>query len=238
MKPIYHRILIKLSGEQLVGEQQFGIDAKLIQWIANEVKATTELGVQVVIMVGGGNFVRGAEIAGGGITRINADYMGMLGTMMNGLAMTDIFNEAGVPTRLLTSVRADQVADPFTQRRAFSHLNKGRVVVLAGGIGLPYVTTDTAAMGLALQLECDVVCKLTKVDGVYDRDPVKFSDAKKLTTISFQQAVEDPNIKVMDKAAMGFALEHNKPIAVFALHQAGNLKRFATGEPIGTLIKD
>ncbi len=236
MKPTYHRILLKLSGEQLAGDQHCGIDVKLISWIADEVKAAIEVGSQIVIMVGGGNFVRGAEIAGSGVSRINGDYMGMLGTMINGLALTDVFNEVGVSTRLLTNVRADQVADPFTQRRAFSHLDKGRAVVLAGGIGLPYVTTDTAAVGLALQLECDIICKLTKVDGVYDRDPLKFPDAKKFETISFQEAIEKPDIRVMDKAALGFAMEHKKPIAVFAFGEAGNLRRFALGEAIGTRI--
>lgn len=236
MKPAYNRILLKLSGEQLAGEKHCGIDTKLIAWIADEVKAATDMGTQIAIMIGGGNFIRGAEVATGGITRINADYMGMLGTMINGLAVTDVFNEAGVPTRLLTNIRADQVADPFTQRRAFSHLDKGRVIVLAGGIGLPYVTTDTAAVGLALQLECEIICKMTKVDGVYDRDPAKFPDAKKFERVSFEEAVENPNIRVMDKAAMAFAQDHNKPIAVFALHEAGNLRRFVTGESVGTRI--
>lgn len=236
MKPAYKRLLIKLSGEQLAGEFDGGVDQKRVEWIAAEIKTATELGVQVAIMVGGGNFVRGAQIAGGGIGRVTGDYMGMLGTLLNGLAITDIFNHTGLETRLLSNLQADQVADQFTQRRAISHLTKGRVVILAGGTSQPYLTTDTSAVNFALQLDCDVVCKLTKVDGVYSQDPIKFPDAKKFDTLSFQQAVEDPGIMVMDKAAMGLAMEHKKPIAVFALHQPGNLQRFATGELVGTII--
>ena len=233
----YKRILIKLSGEQLAGEHENGIDIQSIAWIASEIKAATDLGVQIAVMVGGGNFMRGANVAGTGLTRINADYMGMLGTAMNGLALHDIFNANDVPTRLLTSIKADQIIDQFTPRRALSHLEKDRVVVVAGGIGQPFLTTDTAAVSLALQLDCDIVCKLTKVDGVYDKDPMKFDDAKKFETLSLQEAVENPNITVMDKAAMGLAAEQKKPIAVLALKTAGNLRRFVLGESVGTVVR-
>lgn len=232
----YKRLLLKLSGEQLAGNFEGGVDAKLIGWIAKEVKQAADAGAEVAIMVGGGNFVRGAQIAGSGISRVNADFMGMLATLMNGLALTDIFNDQGVPARLLTNIRADSAADHFTQRRAFSHLEKGRVIVIAGGTGRPYFTTDTSAVSLALELDCGVVGKVTKVDGVYDKDPAKHSDAKRFKTLSFQEAVENPHITVMDKAALGLAMEQLKPVIIFDLHKAGNIRRVALGEDVGTVI--
>lgn len=236
MKLAYKRLLLKLSGEQLAGAFDGGIDPKIVEWIAKEVQRAKETGAEIAIMVGGGNFARGAQIAGHGISRVNADYMGMLGTMMNGLALADIFNANGVGTRLLTSIRADQVADEFTNRRAKHHLEKGRIVVVAGGVGRPFLTTDTAAVNLALELDCDVVCKITKVDGVYDRDPAKHSDAKRLEKISFQEAVSNSEITVMDKAAMGLAMEQNKPIIIFDLLKEDNIRRVALGDGIGTII--
>lgn len=236
MKLSYKRLLLKLSGEQLAGSFDGGIDPSIVTWIAKEVKQAQEIGVEVAIMVGGGNFVRGAQIAGYGISRVNADYMGMLGTFINGLALADIFNANGVDTRLLTNIRADQVADQFTNRRAKHHLEKGRVIVVAGGIGRPYLTTDTAAVSLALELNCDVVCKATKVDGVYDRDPAKYPDAKRLEKISFQEAVSNPEINVMDKAAMGLAMEHSKPIVVFDLLKESNIRRVVQVDSVGTII--
>jgi uridylate kinase len=232
----YSRILLKLSGEQLAGDYDGGIDAKLIVWIAGEIKAATDVGAQVVVMVGGGNFIRGAQITGNGIARVTGDLMGMLGTMINGLAVADIFNNAGLPSCVLTNVKADQVADYFTQRRALDHLQKGHVVITAGGVGRPYLTTDTAAVNLALELDCNVVFKVTKVDGVYDKDPAKHKDAKRLEHISFQQAVEDPNIKVMDKAALGLAMEQKIPIMIFDLHKEDNIRQAVLGEPVGTII--
>ncbi len=232
----YKRILVKLSGEQLAGEFEGGIDPKLAGWLADEVETVTKAGCQVVIMVGGGNFVRGAQIAGHGIQRVTADHMGMLGTMINALALTDIFEAKGLKTRCLSNIFAEQVAEPFVHRLANKHLEKGRVVVVAGGSGRPYVTTDTAAVNIALELGCQVVLKATKVDGVYDRDPTKHSDAQKLSKLSFQQAVEDSGIKIMDKAAMGLAMEHNMPIVVFDALQPGNIQKIVDGEDVGTLI--
>lgn len=232
----YSRILLKLSGEQLAGEYNGGIDAKLIVWIAKEIKSATDIGAQVVVMVGGGNFIRGTQIAGNGITRVTGDLMGMLGTMINGIAVADIFSDAGLPSYTLTSIKADQVADYFTQRKALDHLQKGRVVILAGGVGRPYLTTDTAAVNLALELDCDIVFKVTKVDGVYDKDPAKHKDAKRLEHISFQQAVEDSNIKVMDKAALGLAMEQKIPIMIFDLHKEDNIRQAVLGKPVGTII--
>ncbi len=232
----YKRILLKLSGEQLSGDYEGGIDPKIARFIAEEIKKVRDTGAEVAIMVGGGNFVRGAQIAGHGIKRVTADHMGMLATMINALALTDIFEENGVRTRCLSNIFAEQVAEPFVHRLANKHLEKGRVVIVAGGIGRPYLTTDTAAVSLALELDCHVTMKATKVDGVFDKDPEKFADAKRLEKISFQQALENPNIAVMDKAAMGLALEHNMKIAVFDLSKSDNLLKAVQGENIGTII--
>jgi uridylate kinase len=233
---MYKRILLKISGEQLAGQHESGLDPEIAAWLAEEVRKVTDTGTQVVIMVGGGNYVRGAQIAGHGIKRVTADQMGMLGTMMNALAVTDIFEANGLPTRCLTNIFAEQVAEPFIHRLAEKHLERGRVVIVGGGSGRPYVTTDTAAVVLGLEIDCDIVIKTTKVDGVYDKDPEKFSDAKKFDTLTFQQAVENPDIKIMDKAAMGLASEQNMPIIICKLKPAGNIARVANGETVGTII--
>lgn len=230
------RILLKLSGEQLAGKFESGIDPELAGWIAEEVKKTAEAGYQVIIMVGGGNFLRGAQIAGHGIQRVTGDQMGMLATMINALGLTDIFEAKGIKTRCLSTVFAEQVAEPFVHRLANKHLEKGRVVIVAGGSGRPYVTTDTAAVILALELDCRVIMKATKVDGVYDKDPNKFDDATRLPTLGYQQALSDDSIAVMDKAAMGMAMEHKKPIVIFDAMKDGNILRVAQGEDIGTII--
>ena len=232
----YKRILLKLSGEQLAGEFDAGIDPKLASWLAAEVKKVVDGGCQVVIMVGGGNFVRGAQIAGHGIKRVTGDHMGMLGTLINALALTDIFETQDLPTRCLSSIFAEQVAEPFVHRLANKHLEKGRVVIVAGGIGRPYLTTDTAAVALSLELDCQAVLKATKVDGVYDKDPAKNENAKRLTSLSHQQAVEDGAIKVMDKAAMGLAMEHKLPIIVFDAMNSGNILEVVQGHEVGTVI--
>lgn len=232
----YKRILLKLSGEQLAGKFEGGIDAELGAWLAREIKKIADGGTQVVIMVGGGNFARGAQLAGHGIKRVTADHIGMLATMMNALALTDIFESQGVPTRCLSSIFAEQVAEPFIHRLAEKHLEKGRVVIAAGGIGRPYLTTDTAAVSLALELGCDVVMKATKVDGVYDKDPAKFPEAVKVDKMGFQQAVSDAHIKIMDKAALGLAMEHDLPIVVFDAMQDGNILKAVNGQTAGTII--
>jgi len=234
---IYKRVLLKLSGEQLAGKFDSGIDPERASWLAGEIKQTIDQDIQVVIMVGGGNFVRGAQIAGHGVQRVTADHMGMLGTMINALALTDIFEAHGLPTRCLSNIFAEQVAEPFVHRLANKHLEKGRVVIVAGGIGRPYLTTDTAAVSLALELNCDVVLKATKVDGVYDKDPAKHDDAKKLEELSYQKAVEDGSIKVMDKAAMGLAMEHEMPLVIFNAMESGNIASAAKGEVVGTKIQ-
>ena len=232
----YNRILLKLSGEQLAGKLDGGFDAEIGIWLAQEVKKVADSGTQVVIMIGGGNLARGAQIAGHGIKRVTADHIGMLATMMNALALTDIFESQGVPTRCLSSIFAQQVAEPFVHRLAEKHLEKGRVVIVAGGSGRPYVTTDTAAAILALELNCDVVLKATKVDGVYDKDPAKFTDAVKIDSMSFEEAVSNNAIRVMDKAALGLAMEHHLPIVVFDSMQPDNVLKLARGESVGTKI--
>lgn len=232
----YKRVLLKISGEQLSGKYESGIDSELCTWLADEIKKVSDTGTQVVIMVGGGNFARGAQLAGNGIKRVTADHIGMLGTMMNALALTDIFEAEGIKTRCLSNIFAQQVAESFVHRLAEKHLEKGRVVVTAGGIGRPYLTTDTAAVSLALELGCEVVLKATKVDGVYDKDPSSHQDAKKIERMSYQTAVEDKHIKVMDKAALGLALEYEMPIIVFDAMESGNLVQTTQGQTTGTII--
>lgn len=187
-------------------------------------------------MIGGGNYARGAQLVGGGVQRVSADNIGMLATMMNAIALADVFNASGVPARALSNIKADQVLDQFTHRRAISHLTKQRVVIAAGGTARPYLTTDTAAVSLALELDCDVIIKATKVDGVYDKDPAKFDDATKFDALTLQQAVERPDIKVMDKAAIALAADYNLPLIVCRLLDENNLVRAASGESVGTSI--
>ena len=233
---MYKRILLKLSGEQLQGEYDSGFDANRAAWIASEVQKIVENGSQVIVMIGGGNYARGAQLTGGGVRRVSADNIGMLATMMNAIALTDVFNAEGLPARSLTNVKSDQVMDQFTHRRALSHLDKGRVVVVAGGIGRPYLTTDTAAVSLALEMDCDVIMKATKVDGVYDSDPSANPSAVRYERLTLQQAVEEPDIKVMDKAAIALAADHQQSIIVLELLQENNLVRAANGESVGTTI--
>lgn len=232
----YNRVLLKFSGEQLAGGFENGVDPEVCSWLAEQVKEVAKSGVQVVIMIGGGNMVRGANVAKHGIRRVTADHMGMLATMINALALTDIFEHNNVPTRCLSSIFAEQVAEPFVHRLAEKHLQNGRVVIVAGGVGRPYFTTDTAAVELALELDCEVVLKATKVDGVYDDDPKQNSKAKKFDKLPFQQAVENSAIKVMDKAALGMAMEHKMPVIVFDAMRPGNIQKTINGQTDGTLI--
>ena len=231
---MYKRILLKLSGEQLQGKYDSGFDTERAIWIAGEIKKVEA--TEIVIMIGGGNYVRGAQTAGSGIERVTADNMGMLSTLLNALALADVFNANGVNARALSSVKADQVVDQFTHRRALSHLAKKRVVIVAGGTGRPYLTTDTAAVSFALELDCDAIFKATKVDGVYNDDPETNPAASKYDTISLQEAVENPAVRVMDKAAIALAADHKQSIVVFELLKENNIARAAAGEPIGTTV--
>jgi uridylate kinase len=231
------RILLKLSGEMLAGQYDFGIDPQIATFLSTEIKQVTESGCQIVLVVGGGNMVRGADVAGMGIKRVTADQMGMLSGLINSMAMTDIFESNGLKTRCLSNIFAQQLAESYSFRLAEKHLQKNRVVIVAGGIARPYFTHDTAAVSIALELDCELVLKATKYDGVYDKDPAKFDDAVKLDKVSFQQAVEDNAIKVMDKAAIGLAMEQQKPIVVFDVMKPGNLASIVNDQAVGTLIK-
>ncbi len=235
VKP-FKRILIKISGEQLAGEYEFGVDPKIANFLAQEIKKVVNAGHQLIVVVGGGNMVRGAEIAGNGIKRVTADQMGMLSGLINSMCLTDIFESKGIQTRCLSNIYAEQVAESFSFRRAEKHLEAGRVVIVAGGIARPYFTHDTAAVSFALELEAEVVLKATKVDGVYDQDPHKYTNAKKIEHITFDEAVSNRQIKVMDKAALGLALEQKVPIVVFNPIKEDNILKVAEGNIVGTLI--
>lgn len=230
------RILLKFSGEQLAGKHEFGIDPEVARYIAYECKQVVDAGCQLILVIGGGNLVRGAEIAGNGIKRVTADQMGMLSGLMNAMAMTDIFESEGVATRCTSNIYATQLAESYTFRLAEKHLERGRIVMIAGGLGRPYFTHDTAAVSLGLELGCDYVLKATKVDGVYDKDPAKHTDAVKVDNLSFEQAVKDDAIKIMDKAALGLAMEQHMPLVVFNAMQPGDLLKICQGEGVGTKI--
>lgn len=233
---MYKRILLKLSGEQLQGQFDSGFDHERAYWVAEQIKPALDDGTEVVIMVGGGNYVRGNQIIGHGIQPVSAHNIGMLSTLMNAIALSDVFNDAELPTRALSSVNIDQFIDRYTFRRANSHLEKGRVVIIGGGIGRPFLTTDTAALNLAQEMNCDVVIKTTKVDGVYDKDPTKHDDAIKYDRLSYQEALSSPTINVMDNAAIGVAMDEHKPVIICDLLTDGNIARAARGEAVGTLI--
>lgn len=230
------RVLLKLSGEQLAGKYEVGIDPDVAGYLAEEIKQVLATGCQLVIVVGGGNMVRGVEVAGHGIKRVTADQMGMLSGLINAMAMTDIFEAHGISTRCLSNIFADQVAEAYSFRRAEKHLQQGRVVIVAGGMGRPYFTHDTAAVNLALELNCETVLKATKFDGVYNKDPAIHKEAKKLAAVTFQQAVENADIKVMDKAALGLAMEQNMPLIIFDIMQPDSLKKVVSGDAVGTHI--
>lgn len=233
---MYKRILLKLSGEQLQGDLHSGFDHNRAKWIAEQIKPVVDNGTQVVIMVGGGNYVRGNQIAGNGIQPVSAHNIGMLSTLMNAIALGDVFNDTGLPTRPLSTVEIDQFIDHYTYRRAESHLIKGRVVIVGCGTGRPFLTTDTAAINLALEMQCNVVIKTTKVDGVYTKDPTKFPDATRFDHLSYHDTLVNPDISVMDKAAIGLAMEENIPVLICDLLTDGNILKAARGEIVGTLI--
>lgn len=233
----YKRVLLKLSGEQLAGKYDFGVDPAIAAFLAEEIKKALADGCQIVLVVGGGNMVRGAEVAGHGIRRVTADQMGMLSGLINSMAMTDVFEAHGLATRCLSMVDAELIAETYSYRRAEKHLQSGRVVIVAGGIARPYFTHDTAAVSVGLELDCEVVLKATKVDGVYDKDPKKFDDAVLIPNMTLDDAVTNQAIAIMDKAALGLALEQDKPLIVFNPMLAGNIARVVSGELVGTKIE-
>lgn len=231
----YKRILLKLSGEALMGTQSYGIEPAQLQTYAREIKAVVELGVQVGIVIGGGNIFRGMEGAGKGMDRVQADYMGMLATMINGLALQGALEAEGVFTRLQSAIEMDKIAEPFIRRRAIRHLEKGRVVIFGGGTGNPYFTTDTAATLRAIEIEADVILKGTRVDGIYTSDPEKDLTATKYDTLTFSEVYEK-GLNVMDLTAFTLSKENELPILVFDMNAPGNLTRVVRGEVVGTLV--
>ncbi len=237
MSVLYKRILLKLSGESLMGEQQYGIDATALRSFAEDVKEAHDLGVEIGIVFGGGNIYRGMQAEQMGIDKVSGDHMGMLATVINCIAFQNALELLGVPTRLQTAIHMEQIAEGFIRRRAMRHLEKGRVVVFGAGTGNPYFTTDTAAVLRAVEIEADVVIKGTRVDGVYDKDPEKHSDAKRFSEITYKETLER-NLRVMDMTAITMASENNKPVLVFNMNQRGNLRRLLMGEPVATIVKE
>jgi uridylate kinase len=235
---MYKRVLLKISGEQLSGKHEFGVDPEVGKYLAQECRKLTEVGCQLIVVVGGGNMVRGAEVAGNGIRRVTADQMGMLAGLINAMALTDIFEDQELPTRCMSNIFATQVAESYSYRLAEKHLERGRVIIIAGGLGRPYFTHDTAAVSLGLELGCDAVIKATKVDGVYDKDPLKFPDATLYQTLDYQSALENTAIKVMDKAALGLAMEQHMKVIVLNADRPDNLLKVVNGQPVGTTVSD
>jgi uridylate kinase len=235
MSPRYGRVLLKLSGEALMGEQQFGIDPAVTTQIAKDIAEIQGLGVQVAVVIGGGNLFRGLAASAKGMDRATADYMGMLATVINGLAMQDALEHVGINTRVASAIEMRAVAEPFIRRRAVRHLEKGRVVVFAAGTGNPYFTTDTAAALRAMEMKADVILKGTKVDGIYTADPMLSPDATKYDNISYLKVLAE-GLKVMDATAISLCMDNKLPIVVFNLRTPGNLRRVIMGEPVGTTV--
>ncbi len=231
----YKRILLKLSGEALMGERQYGIDPKRLAEYANEIKKVVDLGVEVAIVIGGGNIFRGLAGASNGMDRVQGDHMGMLATVINGLALQSALENANIPTRLQTAIKINEVAEPFIRRKAMRHLEKGRVVIFGGGTGNPYFTTDSAAVLRAIEIEADVILKGTRVDGIYNADPEKDKNAIKFNSITFEDVLKK-GLKVMDTTAFTLSQENHLPIIVFDMNTKGNLLKLIKGEKIGTKV--
>jgi uridylate kinase len=236
VKRKFKRILLKVGGESMIGNREYGIDPEAALHVAHHIKDVYAKNVQVAVVIGGGNIFRGIAGEKGGIDRATADYMGMLATVMNGLGLQDALEKIGVPTRLQSALEMPAVAESFVRRRAIRHMEKGRVVILGAGTGVPYVTTDTGASLHALELHCDVLMKATKVNGIYDKDPMKHPDAKRFRTISFKDAIEMQSVQVMDTAALAMSSENNMPVMVFELFDGDNLIKAVDGEDIGTYV--
>ena len=234
-KSVYGRVLLKLSGEILAGERGFGVDPVKAKALADEVKSAKDLGVEVGVVIGGGNIIRGELAEGQGMDRVSADYLGMLATIINAITLQDALEKLGCQTRTLTAISISQLAEPYIRRRAIRHLEKGRVVILAGGTGNPYFSTDTAAVLRATEIEAESIMKGTKVDGVYDKDPMKFDDAEKFDSVSYKEVIGS-DLKVMDMTAIALARENDLPIVVFDVNRPGNFKKILKGEKIGTIV--
>ncbi|MBA4087053.1 UMP kinase [Novosphingobium sp. ERW19] len=234
--PSYKRILLKLSGEVLMGEQQFGIDTDYVARVAQEVKDARDSGLEICLVIGGGNIFRGMAGAAKGMDRAQADYMGMLATVMNALAMQSALEQLGVPTRVQSAIEMDKVCEPVIRRRAERHLEKGRIVIFAAGVGAPYFTTDSGAALRAAEMKCDALLKGTSVDGVYDADPKKDATAKRYETVDYDTVLAD-NLKVMDASAVALCRDNNIPIVVFSIRERGNLARVLAGEGTQTIVR-
>ncbi|TFG58641.1 MAG: UMP kinase [Deltaproteobacteria bacterium] len=236
-KPVYRRILLKLSGEALMGRQEYGIDEKILAGLSKEIREVTSLGVQVALVVGGGNIYRGIQTSREyGIDRASADYMGMLATVINSLALQERLERDDVTTRVLSAIEMRSIAEPYIRRRALRHLDKGRVVIFAAGTGNPYFTTDTAAALRAMEIGSDVILKATRVDGVYDKDPLVHKKARKFKELTYIDAL-NRNLKVMDATAISLCMDNDLPIVVFNMTKRGNIQRVVLGEKIGTVVR-
>ena len=235
-KPVYKRVLLKLGGESLSGNEGFGLDIKKINFISQQLAEIRELGVQIAIVIGGGNIFRGQEGSKNGINRVSADYMGMLATVINALALQDSLEKLNIETRVQTAIEMKQIAEPYIRRRAMRHLEKERVVILASGTGNPYFTTDTAASLRAIELNAEAVLKATKVDGIYESDPMVNKEAVKYTRLGFLEFL-NKELKVMDATSISLCMENNIPVIVFNLNTNGNIKRVILGEKIGTIVR-
>lgn len=233
--PKYARVLLKLSGEALQGDRGYGIAPPIIENIAQECKEVHQLGVQVAIVIGGGNIIRGVAASAQGMDRASADYMGMLATVINALALQDALESIDVPTRVQTAIEMQALAEPYIRRRAVRHLEKGRFVIFAAGTGNPYFTTDTAAALRANEINAKIILKATKVDGIYDRDPMREPNAKRFDKLSYMDVLQR-NLQIMDAAAISLCKDNDLPIMVFNMHEKGNIRRAVLGEPIGTLV--
>jgi uridylate kinase len=236
-KPLYRRVLLKFSGEALAGESGFGIDPSKALDLAREIKSVHDLGVSIVLVVGAGNIFRGMEAASKGMDRVTGDYLGMLATVMNAISLQDALEHIGIETRTLSAITVSQIAEPYIRRRALRHLDKNRIVIVAGGTGNPYFTTDTAAVLRATELKADVVIKATKVDGVYDKDPLLHNDAVMYDTITFKEVLNQ-NLRVMDQTAFALCKENNLPIHVLNMYESGSMVKMLQGEKIGTIVME
>lgn len=235
-KPLYKRVLLKLSGESLMGDQQFGLNASVLKRFAEDVSEIYKLGVEIGIVIGGGNFFRGIQATEQGIDKVSGDYMGMLATVINGIAFQNALEMCGVPTRLQTAIHMQQIAEPYIRRRAIRHFEKKRVVLFGAGTGNPYFTTDTAAALRAIEIEADVIIKGTRVDGIYDSDPELNPNARRYNEISYQDVLVN-GLKVMDATAIALCQDNSLPIMVFNMNEPGNLKRLICGENVATIVK-